>query len=139
MISPPPPLAFLAAARKFNRQSLFQKRRKTRKEEVVILAVLAGGGGGCSTAEPIKQRRHYAWASTNFSVICIDSPTSKRRTLSIKRELLFQGDSGGPLVVNNGTNRFVLVGATSFGVATCEGPYPSMFARLIFPFLNLSS
>ena len=40
-----------------------------------------------------------------------------------------QGDSGGPLVVNNGTNRFVLVGATSFGVATCEGPYPSMFAR----------
>lgn len=45
-------------------------------------------------------------------------------------ETTCQGDSGGPLVVNNGTNRFVVVGATSFGVSTCEGPYPSMFARI---------
>jgi len=45
-------------------------------------------------------------------------------------ETTCQGDSGGPLVVENGTNRFVLVGATSFGVSTCEGPYPSMFARV---------
>lgn len=41
-----------------------------------------------------------------------------------------QGDSGGPLVVNKGENRHVLVGATSFGVSTCEGPYPAMFTRL---------
>ena len=33
-------------------------------------------------------------------------------------------------MVNNGTNKYVLVGATSFGVSTCEGPYPAMFARL---------
>jgi len=45
-------------------------------------------------------------------------------------ETTCQGDSGGPLVVDNGTNRFVVVGATSFGVSTCEGPYPSMFARI---------
>ena len=44
-------------------------------------------------------------------------------------ETTCQGDSGGPLVVNNGTNKWTLVGATSFGVASCEGPYPSMFAR----------
>ena len=56
-----------------------------------------------------------------------------------------QGDSGGPLVVNTAENRqvdcplfntfknpfirHVLVGATSFGVSTCEGPYPAMFTR----------
>jgi len=45
-------------------------------------------------------------------------------------ETTCQGDSGGPLVVNNGTNKFVLVGATSFGVAGCEGPYPSVFSRV---------
>jgi len=50
-------------------------------------------------------------------------------------ETTCQGDSGGPLVVSNGTsndgsNRYVLVGATSFGVSTCEGPYPSMFSRV---------
>ena len=44
-------------------------------------------------------------------------------------ETTCQGDSGGPLVVNNGSNKWTLVGATSFGVSTCEGPYPSMFAR----------
>merc|ERR1712088_943755 len=41
-----------------------------------------------------------------------------------------QGDSGGPLVVNTAENRHVLVGATSFGVSTCEGPYPAMFTRI---------
>ena len=45
-------------------------------------------------------------------------------------ETTCQGDSGGPLVVNQGTNKWTVVGATSFGVASCEGPYPSMFARL---------
>ena len=45
-------------------------------------------------------------------------------------ETTCQGDSGGPLVVNGGDNKWTLVGATSFGVSTCEGPYPSMFARL---------
>merc|ERR1712223_892438 len=45
-------------------------------------------------------------------------------------ETTCQGDSGGPLVVNNGTNQFVLVGATSFGVSACEGPYPAMFSRV---------
>jgi len=45
-------------------------------------------------------------------------------------ETTCQGDSGGPLVVDNGTNRYVVVGATSFGVSTCEGPYPSMFSRV---------
>ena len=44
-------------------------------------------------------------------------------------ETTCQGDSGGPLVVNQGTNKWTVVGATSFGVASCEGPYPSMFAR----------
>ena len=44
-------------------------------------------------------------------------------------ETTCQGDSGGPLVVNNGSNKWTVVGATSFGVSTCEGPYPSMFAR----------
>ena len=44
-------------------------------------------------------------------------------------ETTCQGDSGGPLVVNEGVNKWTLVGATSFGVSTCEGPYPSMFAR----------
>ena len=44
-------------------------------------------------------------------------------------ETTCQGDSGGPLVVNNPSNKWTLVGATSFGVSTCEGPYPSMFAR----------
>ena len=43
-------------------------------------------------------------------------------------ETTCQGDSGGPLVVNQGT-KWTVVGATSFGVASCEGPYPSMFAR----------
>ena len=33
-------------------------------------------------------------------------------------------------MVNEGDNRHVLVGATSFGVASCEGPYPSMFTRI---------
>ena len=28
--------------------------------------------------------------------------------------------------------RHVLVGATSFGVSTCEGPYPAMFTRWMF-------
>jgi secreted trypsin-like serine protease len=51
--------------------------------------------------------------------------------LMIIKAYYTKGDSGGPLVVNNGTNRFVLVGATSFGVASCEGPYPSMFARWV--------
>ena len=41
-----------------------------------------------------------------------------------------QGDSGGPLVVNTAENKHVLVGATSFGVSTCEGPYPAMFTRI---------
>jgi len=45
-------------------------------------------------------------------------------------ETTCQGDSGGPLVVNEGSNKWTLVGATSFGVSTCEGPYPSMFARV---------
>jgi len=44
-------------------------------------------------------------------------------------ETTCQGDSGGPLVVNQGT-KWTVVGATSFGVASCEGPYPSMFARV---------
>lgn len=46
-------------------------------------------------------------------------------------ETTCQGDSGGPLVVNEGSNKWTLVGATSFGVSTCEGPYPSMFARYV--------
>ena len=45
-------------------------------------------------------------------------------------ETTCQGDSGGPLVVNEGENKWTVVGATSFGVSTCEGPYPSMFARV---------
>merc|ERR1712123_456548 len=45
-------------------------------------------------------------------------------------ETTCQGDSGGPLVVNTDDNKHVLVGATSFGVSTCEGPYPSMFTRI---------
>jgi len=45
-------------------------------------------------------------------------------------ETTCQGDSGGPLVVDMGENKHVLVGATSFGVSTCEGPYPSMFTRI---------
>merc|ERR1719209_2072676 len=45
-------------------------------------------------------------------------------------ETTCQGDSGGPLVVDTGENNHVLVGATSFGVSTCEGPYPSMFTRI---------
>ena len=45
-------------------------------------------------------------------------------------ETTCQGDSGGPLVVNSGDNKWTVVGATSFGVSTCEGPYPSMFARI---------
>ena len=45
-------------------------------------------------------------------------------------ETTCQGDSGGPLVVNSGDNKWTVVGATSFGVSTCEGPYPSMFARV---------
>jgi len=45
-------------------------------------------------------------------------------------ETTCQGDSGGPLVVDTGDNHHVLVGATSFGVSTCEGPYPSMFTRI---------
>jgi hypothetical protein len=32
--------------------------------------------------------------------------------------------------VDIGENKHVLVGATSFGVSTCEGPYPSMFTRI---------
>ena len=44
-------------------------------------------------------------------------------------ETTCQGDSGGPLVVNSADNKWTVVGATSFGVSTCEGPYPSMFAR----------
>ena len=34
------------------------------------------------------------------------------------------------MVVDMGKNEHVLVGATSFGVSTCEGPYPSMFTRI---------
>ena len=45
-------------------------------------------------------------------------------------ETTCQGDSGGPLVVNEGDNKWTVVGATSFGVSSCEGPYPSMFARV---------
>jgi len=46
-------------------------------------------------------------------------------------ETTCQGDSGGPLVVDlHQNNKYVVVGATSFGVSTCEGPYPSMFARV---------
>lgn len=49
----------------------------------------------------------------------------------LRVETTCQGDSGGPLVVDpTGKNKYVLVGATSFGVSTCEGPYPSMFARV---------
>ena len=44
-------------------------------------------------------------------------------------ETTCQGDSGGPLEVNSEANKWTVVGATSFGVSTCEGPYPSMFAR----------
>ena len=33
-------------------------------------------------------------------------------------------------MVNGGENKWTVVGATSFGVSTCEGPYPSMFARV---------
>jgi len=29
-----------------------------------------------------------------------------------------------------GENNHVLVGCTSFGVSTCEGPYPSMFTSI---------
>ena len=45
------------------------------------------------------------------------------------KETTCQGDSGGPLVVND-EDKWTVVGATSFGVSTCEGPYPSMFARV---------
>ena len=45
------------------------------------------------------------------------------------KETTCQGDSGGPLVVSDG-DKWTVVGATSFGVSTCEGPYPSMFARV---------
>jgi len=45
-------------------------------------------------------------------------------------ETTCQGDSGGPLVVNMGENNHVLIGCTSFGVSTCEGPYPSMFTSI---------
>ena len=53
-------------------------------------------------------------------------------------ETTCQGDSGGPLVVNTADNKWRVVGATSFGVATCEGPYPSMFARVgeFLPFIT---
>ena len=33
-------------------------------------------------------------------------------------------------MVNTAENKHVLVGATSFGVSTCEGPYPAMFTRI---------
>jgi len=66
--------------------------------------------------------KHSPFAITDRMVCTFKGPLGVETTC--------QGDSGGPLVVNNGTNRFVLVGATSFGVATCEGPYPSMFARV---------
>jgi len=43
-------------------------------------------------------------------------------------------------VVDMGKNKHVLVGATSFGVASCEGPYPSMFTRITahLPFIYAS-
>ena len=42
--------------------------------------------------------------------------------------LLPQGDSGGPLVCNvNGA--YVLAGATSWGITTCEG-FPSVYVRV---------
>jgi len=45
-------------------------------------------------------------------------------------ETTCQGDSGGPLVVDMGKNKYTLVGATSFGVASCEGPFPTMYTRI---------
>ena len=50
--------------------------------------------------------------------------------MEIFTRITCSGDSGGPLVVNGGENKWTVVGATSFGVSTCEGPYPSMFARV---------
>ncbi|XP_023342069.1 transmembrane protease serine 11A [Eurytemora carolleeae] len=86
-----------------------------------------------TTTEILKEAEQYILPQD----VCIKYspfPITDRMICTFKGplgiETTCQGDSGGPLVVNNGTNKFVLVGATSFGVSTCEGPYPSMFARV---------
>ena len=42
---------------------------------------------------------------------------------------VFYSFSTFPASFNPSLPRHVLVGATSFGVSTCEGPYPAMFTR----------
>ena len=43
-----------------------------------------------------------------------------------------QGDSGGPLILNNDNSDPVLVGVVSWGTATCNTDYPSVFARVSY-------
>ena len=42
---------------------------------------------------------------------------------------LFQGDSGGPMTCYS-ENTPYLAGATSWGISTCSGDFPSVYARL---------
>ena len=49
--------------------------------------------------------------------------------MSYFRQVFNNSFSTFPTSFNPSLFRHVLVGATSFGVSTCEGPYPAMFTR----------